>query len=425
MPRPLSIDTTSILRTLTQEPQKPSLLCEKLKASRSTVHRKLTELLEEGLVVKTGKGPRAAYRLPLPEDALTQARQQVEGSRILLSLPARQAYQVSEVLETYGRIGLGQVERVVEFSYKGGLKRYDGTNISWEHIEPATARIQRFKTVVSGFVGAAHQIKNSPSVRAACRTAWDLMNALRHRLAWDENPKGSMRTWHDEPMSGEAGQSLFVGSDGPSQRERFMERRYHLEMDPTTASVLLDALRCGVRLYKGDLSVLLEMVREGLVPHQHGTALDEKALGECPGLLSSAQDLLFGTPQNPGDTPPGGQLSATILQRLAGALQTLLVDKPNEELRLAVDLGAAEDSLHSDALVALVERARSSPFSFQLLDIPEEMLVSFKQGKYRIIGPSKIDESQLVILGSSHSLQTAIMMARNLSKGQHARAFTF
>lgn len=425
MARPLSIDTTSILRTLTQEPQKPSVLSEKLKASRSTVHRKLAELLDEGLVVKEGKGPRAAYRLIRPEDALAQAREQVQDSRILLSLPARQAHLVRESLEHFSRIGMGQIEYVLEAGQMGVLKRYDGTPVGWEHLEPARDKLQRFKGLFTGYASnAAHGI-HSPRVKSVFQTAWSLSQALRHRLAWDQNPAGSLGTWHDEPMGADSDQVLFVGSDGPTERERFLERRIHLEMDPKTAKALLGALNCGARLYKGDLSVLMDLARAGLLAPREGHQFSEEAWIHGPELLSSTQELLYGLPPQPGDLPEGGKLSASILESLAGALHTLLEEKPEDELRLAVNLGAPEDAVNPDTTLALVERTRNSPFSFQLLDMPEDMMVSFKKGCYRIIGPSKPDDPSLVILGSSHSLQTAIMMARNLANGQQARSFAY
>ena len=52
------------------------------------------------------------------------------------------------------------------------------------------------------------------------------------------------------------------------------------------------------------------------------------------------------------------------------------------------------------------------------------MLLNFHKGQYRVLGPSKIDGA-LVILGQSHSIQTALAMARNHKDGAEPRSWSF
>jgi len=97
-----------------------------------------------------------------------------------------QAHVLIEALELYSRIGMGQFHQIWhvfdfpsgadtdrlfdELRYEGGLKH-----------------------------GQYYGIRNS-KIRDSFRISWDIYQVIRHRLAWDYEPKGGIGVQFDKPF---------------------------------------------------------------------------------------------------------------------------------------------------------------------------------------------------------------------------------
>jgi biotin operon repressor len=408
MSRPTTLDLSSVIRALSFTAQKPSVLAEKLKASRATVHRKLQKLLEDGLVVRTGQGPQAGYRLPTPEEEFTKERLAGQtGSALRLSMSSKTAYLVRDALESFSRFGIGQFEELLKMAREDALVRASGERLDLDAIEDAEPLLSSLKANLIGMSMHSSFGIYSPHVQPDVRAAWSLCRALRHRLAWDYTPEGSMGVWHDEPLTGDHLASLVVVSEGPVGKDHLNERRYHMEMDLASAKVVETAMRFQSRLLAGELEVIIELVSSGTVRQAQGERVQGPALDIAGHILNRLKETLYGQQ----GVVSHRSANATLLAQLADCAKEALVPG-------FVAGGRPETT------VAEIQTVVDSPFSFTLEELPKEMFVSFKNGKYRVIGPSAQDD-YLVILGESHSLQTAVLMARNAAAGGRTRSTSF
>lgn len=112
-----------------------------------------------------------------------------------LHLNATQAATISHACEVLARLGMGQFRDALECL---PLKEFapDGWH---EDMEGIAHILKKHTTIMSG-VGAYHSI-GSHKTSDKSKTAWDLYQVVRHRLAWDANPNGNpFSVMHDTPM---------------------------------------------------------------------------------------------------------------------------------------------------------------------------------------------------------------------------------
>lgn len=131
---------------------------------------------------------------------------------------AEEALLVSEALELYARIGIGQIESVIEHFRMQPLPPADsGLGLShWmERFDAAQQMAFRAKHLLFGYEpGQSAGIYNR-SVSPAALAAWHLRKSLEHRLAFDRNPAGGVFNNYDGPMQvrrGDAGTVITVQS---------------------------------------------------------------------------------------------------------------------------------------------------------------------------------------------------------------------
>ncbi len=197
MPAPTQLTLQALLAALGPEPQTASTLARRLQVSRATVHRKLTPLLDEGLAVKEGAGPQAGYRLKSVEEAQAQSEPQ---EKVLLEMDPATAATVQQALELYSRLLAGQLEEVLHLARYGYLRNSQGAVPSPDDIEDSDSLVRGlkerlFKLGSNASLGIFH-----PHLHPKAKAAWSVSRALRHRLAWDRTPEGSLGVSHDEPM---------------------------------------------------------------------------------------------------------------------------------------------------------------------------------------------------------------------------------
>lgn len=129
-----------------------------------------------------------------------------------LTVPAATARIMVEALDTYTRIGMGQLEDIVSMGRFGILKNSQGQAPSYDDLDDAEQHFNAAKKSLFGFPSNASHGIFSDKVAERFRTTWGVMKALRHRLAWDRTPEGGFQTSFDEPMRGEAPAGVTVTS---------------------------------------------------------------------------------------------------------------------------------------------------------------------------------------------------------------------
>jgi hypothetical protein len=112
-------------------------------------------------------------------------------SKYTLTLNEKQAQILVSALDLYSRIGIGQFEEV--------LQVYD-RDLKLDHDQ--RERIRKALNVAKGEAGhpsnGSYGIHN-PEVRGEFRTAYDIQQVVRNRLAWDRKPQGDITVDFDKP----------------------------------------------------------------------------------------------------------------------------------------------------------------------------------------------------------------------------------
>lgn len=103
-----------------------------------------------------------------------------------ITLNESQAHIICNAVELLARIGIGQIEAI---------------HMHMWHFDRSAEfhkRIGEFREAVTGSRDGfgIHQAK----VPGYFRDSWDIMQVIRHRLAWDKHPGGGMTVNFDTPM---------------------------------------------------------------------------------------------------------------------------------------------------------------------------------------------------------------------------------
>ena len=111
-----------------------------------------------------------------------------------IHISAAQAQVISTACEVLARLGMGQFRDALEH-----LPLSETVPDGWFEDMDGIAHILKKHTTVMQGVGAYHSI-GSHKTSAQSKTAWDLYQVVRHRLAWDASPEGnSMSVMFDTP----------------------------------------------------------------------------------------------------------------------------------------------------------------------------------------------------------------------------------
>ena len=108
-----------------------------------------------------------------------------------LTLNEKQAEILVAALDHYSRIGIGQFEDV--------LNVYDRNfKLNYEVREQLRHALDKTKITAGHPPNGSYGIHN-PEVRDEFRTAFDIQQVVRHRIAWDRNPEGGNQVNFDTP----------------------------------------------------------------------------------------------------------------------------------------------------------------------------------------------------------------------------------
>lgn len=411
MARPTVIPLSSIVCALSEEPQSASAVAAKVGASRATVHRKLVELAEKGLVVHGGAGKSSTYRLASPEEEVSRVRSsQPQKELVRLHMNGKMAGALRESLEIMTRIAIGQIEEIthqMRWEAFGPEKRF-----TIEQIDSAGSRIKALKHLMLDLPeNASHGIfstHNHPDIRLC----WELNRIIRHRLAWDRTPSGAMGVDFDEPFSDDANiGAMFTRIKAADDEQK--EKGYVLEVSFDLAKLLIRSLRLQSRLVSGDIAVVVDFAAEGMMRNSKGEQIASQTLAAALTIAHDASRILnFASGEK--------TLLAKSYEAVAEVIESTVSDNspsvPQNDFVHEIDLNkgwrlsasAATSSQLNDDIVGLK-------------DLPEGHFVRHERGSYRVIGPCD-DPNYLSVLSESHSVQTAILKA--LNKINHvARAF--
>jgi hypothetical protein len=115
-----------------------------------------------------------------------------------IKLTEAQMRVISDALELYMRIRLGQIETVVDpwmFA-----KRGDGRPQTAELLHEARRQLESVKEVLTGFSPTASWGIRAEEVPDVARVASDLRDVIRHHLAWERSPEGGGSVDFYKPM---------------------------------------------------------------------------------------------------------------------------------------------------------------------------------------------------------------------------------
>lgn len=103
-----------------------------------------------------------------------------------IHLSEKAIYIIIQALDLYSRVGMGQLETVKDVLLKSEKSR--------ENILKNRDAIERLLDLVKEMAmelsPSSYQSIMSPEISDDFRTAYDMIQVLRNRLAWDREPKG-------------------------------------------------------------------------------------------------------------------------------------------------------------------------------------------------------------------------------------------
>lgn len=113
-----------------------------------------------------------------------------------LTITAEQAHVIQKALELFSRVHMGQLDPVAYIlcSYRQ-IRELREEDLGLIHrflrsVEPTATGLDP-----GGYWGIF-----SGKVQDTARVAWDLQQVVRHRLAWDREPRGGIYVDFDPPM---------------------------------------------------------------------------------------------------------------------------------------------------------------------------------------------------------------------------------
>jgi len=107
--------------------------------------------------------------------------------KYILEVNEKQAQVVSEAMELYARLGIGQY----------GELNHMSPPQKPAHAESFFLAVKDLERYVFDETTAR------PSISGAAepyRIAYDVYQVVRHRLAWDKEPAGGVQVWYDKPF---------------------------------------------------------------------------------------------------------------------------------------------------------------------------------------------------------------------------------
>lgn len=117
---------------------------------------------------------------------------------------------IRDALDLYGRIGMGQYREILTHQLP---RPYDQT--TKQQAEYLLDVVRRLTMPELSTPNTYHSIR-SEKISDNFRVAYDIQQVLRHRLAWDQNPKGDFMVDFDEPWRTSTGVGMVSIQQNPA-----------------------------------------------------------------------------------------------------------------------------------------------------------------------------------------------------------------
>lgn len=105
-----------------------------------------------------------------------------------LKLNETQARIICNALDLYTRVGMGQLEAIGHEMWHFGKS------------QAFHEKLPDFKKAVTGFDRGSSYGIHQKETPEHCRTAYDIIQVVRHKLAWDKHPDGGQTVDFYPPM---------------------------------------------------------------------------------------------------------------------------------------------------------------------------------------------------------------------------------
>lgn len=120
-------------------------------------------------------------------------------SQYQLTLNDEQVQMLLRALDVYSRIGCGQFDRILEM-FRDDPRRREKTD--WRTLPLGRDTLFRFiKQQLLSLEGDASYSICSSEVPVDYRMAWDMLQVVRHHIAWEAQPEGGHLVQFDPPMN--------------------------------------------------------------------------------------------------------------------------------------------------------------------------------------------------------------------------------
>lgn len=116
-----------------------------------------------------------------------------------LILSERQAITLVSALDLYSRIGMGQIEEIVQILKLNPGVLDENNSCKPTRLEAITELAKEAAECWMGRSGGYNGIF-SEKIHDVFRISWDLQQVIRHRIAWDRKPTGGLQVDFDEPL---------------------------------------------------------------------------------------------------------------------------------------------------------------------------------------------------------------------------------
>lgn len=112
-----------------------------------------------------------------------------------MTLTKEQAEVLVKALDLFSRVGCGQFEEVLRHPTWYLKAVLSDKPVSMQDIRSHIDEAKYLLTGLKSGVAVGITVADEPN-----RVAYDILQVIQHRLAWDENPEGGMETSYHEPM---------------------------------------------------------------------------------------------------------------------------------------------------------------------------------------------------------------------------------